>query len=184
VSRAPLVAQDTDDAQAAALLDEVARMHGFVPNLHRTLAHAPAMLRGWLDFGVPLRAAPRTPRALRELIIMRSAQVSGAAYEWAHHWPMAIENGVPERKLLALANWSADDSFAEHERAALEFAEQVLASGVVTESTYARLRQHFDVPEVIEITLTASFYANVARVLLALRVEVEPEYEIYLGNWT
>ncbi|WP_113703376.1 carboxymuconolactone decarboxylase family protein [Nonomuraea lactucae] len=183
MNRIPLVTPDTGDAGAAALLQDAEKTHGYVPNLYATLANAPAMLRGFLRFGMLLREAPTSARPLRELIIMRCAQLSGAAYEWAHHWPLAIESGVPERKLLALSNWAAEDVFTDDERAVLDFAEQVHASGHVTDSTFARLRERFDPEQIVEITLTASFYAQVARFLLAMDVQVEPEFRVYLDTW-
>jgi alkylhydroperoxidase family enzyme len=107
---------------------------------------------------------------------MRSAQVTGAEYEWAHHWSMATGAGVAEAKLAALADWRGSDLFDERERAALAYAEDLQANDV-PDTTFAEVRRLFEPPEVIELTLTATFYANVARVLRALQVDLEPGYD-------
>jgi alkylhydroperoxidase family enzyme len=79
---------------------------------------------------------------------------------------------VPAEKLEQLANWRASDLFDERERAALAYAEEINA-GKVSDEAAAALARHFAPPEVVELTLTAAFYAMVPRVLDALRVPVE-----------
>ena len=77
---------------------------GRVSNLYRTLANSPAMLGAWTGMAWPLRHQPKLERRLRELGIMRVAQRSRAVYEWAHHWHLATDCGVPEAQLRALIN--------------------------------------------------------------------------------
>src|ERR671928_1318767 len=43
-------------------------------NLYRALAHAPKLLKAWIDFASALREQCKTPRQLRELVILRTAQ--------------------------------------------------------------------------------------------------------------
>jgi hypothetical protein len=47
--------------------------------LYRTLANQPELLRGWLVFAWRLRLACSSPRRLRELMIVRGAQLSDCA---------------------------------------------------------------------------------------------------------
>lgn len=180
MSRLPLVPEDTPDQDAAKLLAEIKQVYGSLPNLHRTLAHSPDMLRAWLDVAVPLRVKPKAGRAIRELIIMRAAQLTGATYEWAHHWRMAVDNGVTEEKLRALSGWREAQDFTPAERAVLAYIEQVVESGDIDDAVFAELRAHFDDGEIVELSLTASFYVNVARLLRALDVDLEPGYPDHL----
>lgn len=184
MNRLPLLQIDEPSHQTLTRIFTAARAaQGMVPDLYRTLGHAPEMLEAWTAMAWPLRSQPKTPRALRELIIMRVAQLTGAAYEWAHHMPMALGAGVSREKLLALSSGPYAKEFTEQESATLEYAENVLADGRVDDAVFDRLRRHFAPGEIVEITLTASFYANVARVLLALRIDVEPEFVPNLEHW-
>jgi 4-carboxymuconolactone decarboxylase len=79
---------------------------------------------------------------------------------------------VPAEKLEQLASWRASDLFDERERAALAYAEEINA-GKVSDEAAAALARHFAPAEMVELTLTAAFYAMVPRVLDALRVPVE-----------
>jgi alkylhydroperoxidase family enzyme len=47
--------------------------------------------------------------------------------------------------------------------------------GDVSDAVYAELSKHFNSSEVIELALTAGFYAMVPRVLNALKVPIEEE---------
>jgi alkylhydroperoxidase family enzyme len=140
-------------------------------NLYRTLANHPTLLRAWIGFAWTLREGA-TPRTLRELMILRGAQLMKAEYEWHHHRRMAKEAGVPDEKVEQLASWRSSDLFDERERAALAYAEGIDA-GTVSGEVAANLAQHFGPAEVVELTLTAAFYAMVPRVLDALKVPVE-----------
>jgi alkylhydroperoxidase family enzyme len=175
MARLPLVSDHPDDPDLARIFGDL-RERGREPsNLYRTLGHAPRMLAAWVGMAWPLRTEPSVRRGLRELMILRSAQLTGARYEWAHHRDMATAAGVPEAALRALADWRSSDLFDPRERAALAYTEEIVANEV-GDGTFEEVRRLFSPAEVIELTLTASFYAGVGRVLRALRVDLESEY--------
>lgn len=62
--------------------------------------------------------------------------------------------------------------FDDAERAALAFTD-ALADGDVPDEVNAALAEHFDEQARVELTLTASFYFGVPRLLNALRVPLE-----------
>lgn len=179
--RIPLLPQHPADPQAAALFDEVRKARGpdfEMPHLYRVLATAPAMFRGWLDFAWPLRQNARTPRALRELLILRGAQVSGTAYEWAHHLPMAREAGVSQAQIDALADWSSSPLFDASQRAVLQLADEVTRGPAASHGTLQQLKHSgFDDAAIVELVLTASFYVCVGRFLQSMDIELEPGYD-------
>lgn len=152
---------------------------GTVSNLYRTLANSPAMLGAWTGMAWPLRHEPALERRIRELAIMRVAQRCRAAYEWAHHWRLAEEFGVPETQLRALREWPASDLFDERERAVLAYADAVVDLQV-PDAVFDPLRRWFDEGRLVELTLTISFYCHVSRALVALRIEVEPGLDPHL----
>lgn len=158
------------------ILAEVRRRGYLHTNLYSTLALAPWMMRAWVGLIWPLRDDSQTPRLLRELMIMRIAQLTGARYEWAHHRRMALEHGVSEEKLRELAGWAASKRFDGRERAVLAYAEAIARGGEVEDATFEALRDRFSDAEIVELTLTASSYVGAARLLVAL--EIEPEEEV------
>jgi alkylhydroperoxidase family enzyme len=151
---------------------------GKPPNLYRGLANHPAIIAAWTEFANTLRHGSRTPRALRELVILRGAQLSASEYEWAQHLKMARKAGVREEQIAALPDWRVSPEFDTKEKAALAIAEAV-TRGRVSDEVYEEAKRHFDHHDYVELAVTAGFYAMVARTLDALGIELEPEFQDY-----
>ena len=149
---------------------------GTPPNLYRALANHPAIVAAWTEFANTLRHGSRTPRALRELVILRGAQLMGSEYEWAQHLRMARRAGVPEVQIAALDGWRSSSAFDAKEKAALMLAEAV-TQGRVSDDVYREVTRHFDQHDYVELAVTAGFYAMVARVLDAMGVQLEPDFQ-------
>ncbi len=143
-------------------------------NLYRALANQPGLAAAWTEFANSIRHDSRTPRALREVMILRTAQVARSEYEWAQHLKMARKAGVREAQIAALAGWRDSGEFDARERAALALTEGVMA-GEVTNAVYAEAARHFSHAEYVELALTAAFYAMVSRMLDAMRVDLDPD---------
>jgi alkylhydroperoxidase family enzyme len=152
----------------------LAELGGRPINLYRALANQPAVLAAWMEFAWTLRTRCQAPRVVRELMILREAQLFGSEYEWVHHEAMALAAGVPAAKIEALGGWRGAEGFTEAERAALAYAEAVF-DGDVPDSVAEALARFFPPAEVAELVVTAGFYAMVPRVLDALRVPLESD---------
>jgi 4-carboxymuconolactone decarboxylase len=143
-------------------------------NLYRALAHAPRLLEAWIDFAWALREHCDTPRRLRELVILRTAQCMLSQYEWNQHRLMAKEAGVDEHQVAELSMWRTSPAFDDAERAALALTD-ALVEGRVPDEVNATVDEHFGPQARVELTLTAAFYCAVPRLLDALRVPVEED---------
>lgn len=170
----------SDDPTDRRLREVFEKVRGFgmteVPNLYRTIALSPTMLAAWVEFAWTLRRETETPRALRELMILRSAQVSGTDYEWVHHVPMALEAGVSSRQIDALSDWRASDLFDPKERAALEVSEQITRGPGASAEAMAALAEFFGPQELMELVLTISLYPCVSRIINTMGVEIEDSF--------
>jgi AhpD family alkylhydroperoxidase len=151
---------------------------GTPPNLYKALANHPRLAAAWTEFSRTLRHDARTPRALRELVILRGAQLMRSEYEWAQHLPMARKAGVTEVQIKELPGWRASSAFTAKEKAALALGEAV-TNGQVSDAVHAEAKRHFDDHDYVEIALVAAFYAMVGRMLDAMGVQLEPEVRGY-----
>jgi alkylhydroperoxidase family enzyme len=163
---------------APELKKRLEELWGNPPNLYRALANHPALAAAWTEFARAIRYESRNPRELRELMILRGAQLMGSEYEWAQHLKMARKAGVREAQIAALANWRRSSEFSEREKAALALAEAVTQANV-TDQVYAQAARHFGHQDFVELALTAAFYAMVGRMLDAMRVQLEPDARDY-----
>ncbi len=161
-----------------ALKKRLEELWGTPPNLYKALANHPALVAAWTEFSKVLRYDTRTPRALRELVILRGAQLMRSEYEWAQHLAMARRAGVREAQIAALGQWRASPEFDAREKAALALGEAV-TTGRVSDEVHAEARRHFDEHDYVEIALVAAFYAMVGRMLDAMGVPLEPAVANY-----
>lgn len=161
-----------------ALQKRLAELWGKPPNLYRALGNQPKLVAAWTEFANAIRHDSRTPRALRELMILRAAQLQRSEYEWAAHLRMARKAGVREQQIAALGNRRASGEFDAREKAALALA-QAVTRGEVSDALHAEVSRHFGHAEYVELCLTASFYCMVARMIDALRVELDPDARDY-----
>jgi 4-carboxymuconolactone decarboxylase len=141
-------------------------------NLYRALAHAPGLLRAWMDFAWLLRGHTATSRRLRELMILRTALLHHSPYEWHQHRRMAREEGVTETQVAELEMWRTSTAFDECEKAALALTDAIVA-GEVPSEVIAEVDRHFEYDQRVELTVTAAFYSMVPRILDALGVPIE-----------
>ena len=175
---------DPDNETVAAAF-RVFREEGREPiALYRYLAAAPELLRGFAELSRALRYAGTTSRTLRELVILRVAQLTRSEYEWFHHVPMAAKAGVEPEKVDHLARWreAGAEIFSARERAALAAAEEIVAAGL-SDAGFAALRESFDDSEVVELVLLVTHYLAVSRVIASLGIDVEPDYAADDPRW-
>jgi alkylhydroperoxidase family enzyme len=161
-----------------AMQKRLEELWGTPPNLYHCLANHPRLVAAWSDFSKALRHDTRTPRALRELVILRGAQLMRSEYEWAQHLKMARKAGISDAQIQALSSWKSSNLFDAREKAALGLAEAV-TQGKVSDEVYAEAMRHFDHHDYVELSITAAFYAMVGRMLDAMGVQLEPDFRDY-----
>jgi 4-carboxymuconolactone decarboxylase len=157
-----------------ALKKRLEELWGTPPNLYKALGNHPKLVVAWTEFSKALRYDSRTPRILRELVILRGAQLMRSEYEWAQHLRMARKAGVSEAQIGELSSWRSSRLFSAQEKAALALAEAV-TQGKVGDEVYGEAMRHFDHHDYVELAVTAAFYAMVGRVLDAMGVQLEPD---------
>jgi alkylhydroperoxidase family enzyme len=161
----------------AALLEAILkRRGGTFLNLDLALLWSEPLARGWNSLlGAVRREFAVAPR-LKELAICVVAKLTGANYEFTHHWPEYVKAGGPDdlRPRIDDPDRAASDpSFTQDERLAMRYAIVMTRAVKVPGALFAELRERFDAAALVELTAAIAAYNMVARFLVAL--EVEPE---------
>lgn len=180
--RLPFIDEHPDDPVVAEVFDRLRKRWAGGPILHlyRLLGWAPGLLPAWADFAHALRFKTAVSPALRELMIVRSGQLQGCEYEWKHHWPAALEAGVPLAQLHALDDWRGNTLFTPADQAVLALAEETAVGTGASAETLDRLKAALPHQQVAELVVIAGFYAAVGRIVNSLQVPLEPGHE----TWT
>ena len=174
VSRLPAL-PEPEDSIVAELFGAIRARGGAVLNIHRTVGHAPKILRAQAAYAAALREQSSLPRSLQVLLVLRTAQVNDSAYEPSVHRRVALALGIAPDKLDALSTWRSSALFDAHERAALGFVEQMAGSGEVDDALFAATRAVFTPQEVVELAAVVGWYVGNARFVRALRIVPEAQ---------
>jgi len=175
VSRLPPLPDPPTDPLLLELQEDTRSRGGEVINLHLTIGHAPKVAKARRALSGMLRRDAVTPRLLRELIIIRTAQIVRSDYELNQHIPMALKVGLSQQQLDEVANWRDSKLFDERQRAVLAYIEQLLAGGDVDDATFATFASHFTPEEIIEISVLATNYYGTGLLTRALKIQVETD---------
>jgi 4-carboxymuconolactone decarboxylase len=174
VSRLPPLPQPLDPILQEMFAKRRAQ-GGDIINLQIATGHAPQFTRAASAMAFTIRFDAKTPRRLRELIIMRTAQIVGSTYEINQHIPLMKMCGFSAAQIAALPQWQVSSLFDDKERATLGYVEQMAHGGDVDDQTFAAMQKYFTTQEIVEITYTVgSYYAN-GLLTKALRIEVEKD---------
>jgi AhpD family alkylhydroperoxidase len=166
--RLPLV-EAPDDPFAREQFARLAAGRGIL-NLHRMMAHAPALMKASGDMAGAFRDEAILPRALAEIVILRTAQVADCDYEWQRHVPLARAAGVSERQIAEIGHWHESAAFTAKENIALKYAETIASGAPVDDQIFAMLRQHLPAREIVALTMLVGFYVSTAMFIKALAV--------------
>jgi len=149
------------------------RRGGRLLNLDRQLLHSPSITRGWNAYLGEIRTGGVLNGALRELVILQVALLNRAPYEFAQHAPVALDEGVTQTQIDALAEWRGSNLFSPTQRDVFAYAEAMTLGVQVPDEVFANVRRHFSDREVVELTATVAAYNMVSRFLEALQIETE-----------
>ena len=134
-----------------AIYDRTLRDRGNVPNMFRTMAHRPEIFETIIAHMDAVLNTGTLPKALKELVIVRTSQVNRTPYCLASHTAICKRLGWSDAQLEALRNASAAD-FTEAEKAAIHLAEvMTLDAHTYSDADFTRLRSHYSEGEVVEL---------------------------------
>ena len=161
---------DLRQAAALPLVQRIVAERGSVLHLYQMLLHSAPLAQGWLAFMTAVRQKLSLPGALRELVIMRVAQLNGAPYEAQQHEPIALEEGVSPAQLAALPQWAESDAFDAMQRAVLALCDTMTQQVQVPRATLVAVQQHLGDKQTVELVATIASYNMVSRFLEALHI--------------
>jgi uncharacterized peroxidase-related enzyme len=153
------------------VLDRVEKTLGMIPNLHKTLAHAPAALRAYFAQMQALAAGVLEPR-LREQIAVATAGTNGCAYCASAHTAIGKALKVPEAELRRNLSCGSETPRVE---AALKFVRRLLdRRGAADDADLAAIRAAgFSDAEIVEIAahVGMNWFTNMFNLLAKTEID-------------
>jgi alkylhydroperoxidase family enzyme len=141
-------------------------------NIFRVLGRHPGLFRAWLRYSAKLMPRGTLPRQDAELVILRVAWRTGAAYEWHQHVLLGSRSGLTvadvERAATDdIAGWSPRQAML------VRATDELLASSRLSDETWAAVQRELDVKGAIELCMLVGQYQGLGTALGGLGVPVE-----------
>jgi alkylhydroperoxidase family enzyme len=128
------------------------RAVGQVMEPTRVFAHHPTVMLGYGALEYATEKADRVAPTLKKLASTKAAALSGCEFCIDIGSALAGESGVREAQLRALPDYRHSPEFNELERLVLDLAVGMTRTPVdVSDELFARLREHFDEAQLVEL---------------------------------
>jgi alkylhydroperoxidase family enzyme len=131
----------------------------------------PKLFEAWLPFCLYLLRCPEFSVRHREMVILRTAWLSGAHYEWAHHVGFALQAGLSEDEIRALSGESFD--WTAEECTLLDAVDELHTNHNLTDEIWNRLARFLNTEQLIALPMLVGQYTMLAGTLNALNVAID-----------
>lgn len=180
--RVPLCDPDRSDETVRRIIarraGDAVRVDGgeqWLATLDRVLLHSPPVADGWNTFFGAVRNGTTVSPRLRELAILRVANLNGDTHNRWHHEQIARGLGFAEDEIVALRRPAIAAGFDDLERAVLAYADALTTEVKVDDTTFAVVRDLVTTRQMVEITAIIASYNCVSRFLVGMGIDREIE---------
>ena len=148
------------------------QQHGLVGPF-AMMMHAPEMGTALAALGKAIRFTASLPAHVTEVAICSVGAYYRSSFEFAAHRAMALQAGVDEQQLDALAAGD-DPGFEDDMAAAHAVAMELLVEHRISDDTYADAAERFGPQGVTELVITIGYYSLVSFMLNGFEADLVP----------
>ena len=174
----PIPREQWTEAQAKAAA-EFARMRGqdvFGP--FALMLRSPEVMLRAAAMGDHMRYKTVLPPALNEFIILLVARHWSQQFEWHVHQPFALKAGLSEQIVAAVSRGRRPEAMSSDETIVYDFATELLRLQNVSDPTYAKARERFGEPGIIDMIGVAGYYSLLSMMMNTARTAVPADSEV------
>jgi alkylhydroperoxidase family enzyme len=147
-------------------------------NIYKTLAHHPELYARWSGFGRFVLNGSSLPAREREIAMLRMGWLCQSEYEWAQHARIAKDSaGMTDEEIHRIAEGPDAAGWSDFERALLRMVDELRYEAMISDGTWAALRERYSDQQVMEALFTAGQYQLVSMALNSLGVRLDPGLE-------
>jgi alkylhydroperoxidase family enzyme len=176
--RVPPLSLDAMTTEQRALVKPQMR-DGNMPNLDATLVTHVKLYEPRQRFETYVERDSHLPPKTRELLILRTAWLNNAAYEWSHHVPAAKEAGLTDEDVARIATGAKGKGWSEEQGALLDAADELRREAFISDATWKTLNKYYDVQRVLEIIYTVGECAMTDDAINSVGIQLEPGYSSF-----
>jgi len=145
-------------------------------NIYKTLAHHPQLYFRWSELGRYLLNGSTLPARDREIVILRMGWICQAPYEWSQHARIAKADAkMTDAEVQRIAVGANAQGWTDFERTLIRMVDEIRYEAMISDATWAALREKYSLEQAIDAMYTASQYQLVSMALNSLGVQLDPE---------
>jgi 4-carboxymuconolactone decarboxylase len=153
--------QYTDEQkQAAADFEAARKVPVFGP--FEPMMYSPQVMSQARAMGDYLRYKSALGNTLSELAILITAHEWTQDYEWAVHYPIALQAGIRKEVADAIAAGRRPKAMSPDEEAVFDFTSELLRNKQVSDDKFERARSRFGSKGVVDLTGIVGYYTFLA----------------------
>lgn len=175
--RLPVLSEDEMDARQQELAARIAGRRGAVRGPFRVWLHSPQMCERAESLGAFARFDCSLPKHLRELTLLMAARNWDAQYSWNAHVHQAIEAGIPEAAVQAIAERREAVFDDEADQAFYRFCREILDEHFVTDETFAAAHAHFGSRGLVDAVGALGNFTMLGMCLNTFQVDLQADKE-------
>lgn len=161
---------------------EEARREGSRSNTMMTLAVHPKLALASLDLGKYFMLESTLSARQIKLVILRIAHRYGSIYQWTHNSLGAKQVGITDAEIEAVKTGPDAPIWQEDDRILLRTIDQIGDGGRLDDATWSALMARFDRRFAMDLIHATGYFTMVAWGLVAMGVEVEPDFADFSKN--
>jgi uncharacterized peroxidase-related enzyme len=143
---------DQAGTEARSLFEKIQAAFKLVPNIFRTMGHAPDVLQATLALDQAIQG-DLDPK-LRELAYLKASQVNHCKYCLHYHTGAARKVGVSDIQVQTVEDYEQSSAYTELEKQVLRFAEQWTQKGKVDAAVLTALSKHLSPSQLVVLAAT------------------------------
>ncbi len=122
--------------------------------------------------GEYVRFQSSLPKRLNEFAILLAGRTWNSQFEWAYHYPLALEAGVEPAVLDDLVAGREPKGMSPDEALVYRFTQELRRDKAVSDATFAATEQRFGKRGVIDLVAVQGYYDTVCMTLNVAQVPV------------
>jgi 4-carboxymuconolactone decarboxylase len=162
---APLTWPEMTPAQQQMTQSVLGGKRGSMQGPYNVLLRSPALGQLAQQFGVHTRFESSLPLMLNELAILMIARFWSSQFVWWAHRKMALDAGLDEGLIQAIALGQPPAPLSEPLAAVHAFCQELIQTRQVSDATYAALSKQVGEQGVVDLMAAMSYYTLVSMCL-------------------
>ena len=165
----PIPADRLTDAQKKAIEEFKAARAVDISGPFVPLLRSPEVMSRARAMGDYLRFKSSLPPRLSEFVILLTARRWTQQYEWHAHMPLALQGGLKDEIVAAIAAGRRPAAMAADEAAIYELWDEVQRNQGASDATYANARDKIGEQGIIDVLGITGYYTTLAMVMNTAR---------------